>query len=184
MSEEMKIQVTHVTNYKLRTANSWADIVIDTPRPGAVQVLINSDYGSWSYFWGACGRDWKLFLSSLDRHYMASKFGCDREFDADRTLRNYRNAILTARRSDELDEERARECWDKIHGILEEAMDSRHFQSMVYDEQCFNWMYDTGPDYDTRINPQFDAFFDTFWTKFLGHISSSKPNADQSDGPF
>ena len=104
------IQKEEVTVYRLRqskTSDGWADITIDGSGK-QVRVSVSSDYGNWSYYWGACGNNYKSFLIGLDMHYVAGKTINDNYFDLERTLKGIRSEILEHRREEELTKDEAR----------------------------------------------------------------------------
>ena len=80
--------------YKLRhpTGLYWADITIDGGyNHGRISIV--SDFGNYSYYWAACGEDFKSFLSGRHIDYIAGKFGADRWFDAQATLAAFSDRI-------------------------------------------------------------------------------------------
>ena len=92
-TENMTIEKTTVECYRLRhSSGMWADITIDANKEtGRIQIA--SDYGSWQNYWGSCGKPFKLFLQSLDKYYVAGKFGASKWFDAVKTVAEYRAVI-------------------------------------------------------------------------------------------
>ncbi len=151
--------------YKIRTVNgAWADIVIDANgNTGRIQIA--SDFGSWDYYWGACGNPFKKFLTELDKHYAAGKFGEDRWFDLDDTIellndqiKDYTNDKLLII---ELKEE-----------IKELANTSCKEEFIVTAARCENVMDMTNhcPDLCTSISPSFEQFWNKLWPTLIEQL--------------
>lgn len=163
---EKKIEVTKTTVecYKIRADKewTWADINIDANgKTGRIQIA--SDYGDWQYYWGACGCDFKQFLSQLDIHYMAGKMGAGKCFDIDKTLQLYRENIaeVNPKNSAEL----FRQCDE-----MEDHGDKESFMIMLYSkEELFNF-FDGIPDMCYKIENGFQQFFDKIWPVLLAEF--------------
>ena len=91
-----KITKSTVEVYRFRAEEGayWADVTIDSP-PAAHygRISIASDFGSWNYYWGACGTPFKIFLAGCDQHYVAKNFGAASFFSAEATLKAYRQEV-------------------------------------------------------------------------------------------
>lgn len=160
--------------YKIRHESGmyWADITIDAKeRSGRIQIA--SDYGDYQYYWGACGLDFKSFLSKLDIYYTAGKMGASDWFDHDGTIRRFKVDVLEQRRSDSLTQEEARAIFDEI----EELKDYDHKEEFI--AECFrkdNLMtfYDYCPELMKDITPQFKRFWKDLWPILLSEFENEK----------
>src|SRR5665648_835244 len=96
--ENFTIEKTTVECYKIRHKSGmyWADITIDSLGKQG-RISISSDYGNYANFWGACGCEFKEFLTGLNLGYAAGKFGADRWFDLDATLKGYKRDLIEHR---------------------------------------------------------------------------------------
>ena len=95
------IERQEIIVYKLRnkdTSIGWADISLDG-NGSRCRVSVASDYGNWSYYWGACGTDYKKFLISLGMDYVASKTGNSQFFDLESTINLNKREIIDARKN-------------------------------------------------------------------------------------
>jgi len=78
-------------------------------------VAINSDYGTYGYWWSSTGRDdIREFLIQINSGYLLSKIAPEREYYGDETEKSIREYILKRRREQEYTKEQAREEWDRL----------------------------------------------------------------------
>jgi hypothetical protein len=155
--------------YKLRSNNSeyWADVAIDAKGKSG-RISIASDFGGWQYYWGACGCSFKEFLISLDIHYVAGKFGEGRWFDAEKTVKLYKELILQDRRREEITAEAARDMWTDLEGL--EDCNSESFYYEFTNSSALNEHFEDGPDYCYSVSPQFKAFWERVWPVFITEL--------------
>jgi hypothetical protein len=97
----------------------WGIILMDsTGFFGAV-----SDYGNYSYFWNAHGReDFRLFVAGLERSwdYAATKLGGyekNHVFDREATAKGIKKEVLSRRRNKSFTFEEAREEWEQADSL-------------------------------------------------------------------
>jgi hypothetical protein len=102
--------------YTIRAKEGFAWAIVTIAEDiGLLQVV--SDYGSWSYCWGASGlgRRFKEFLLGVGQDYLVRKFcGGEREYLPDETEKEIRREILRRRREGGLTREQAREARDAV----------------------------------------------------------------------
>jgi len=95
----------------------WADITVSSDG----FLNIQSDYGDFSYRWGAFGDDFKAFLIDCDNSYISKKIGRNYPdvFNAKKTEMAFKRDIIEARKNRIVTAEQAREAWDelKLYGI-------------------------------------------------------------------
>ncbi len=92
---------TIVECYKFRNpAGGYADITIDAIGTTG-RISIASDWGDYQYYWSACGKPFKEFLSQLGIDYLAGKFGANKFFDLDTTIRLYKEQVRENFRKDD-----------------------------------------------------------------------------------
>lgn len=80
----MKVSKSTAEVYHLREAGkqkTWADIYIHQTGEKSGAILIRSDFGEWSYYWGAMGSPLKKFLTGLNDSYFTGKLMHGRQYD-------------------------------------------------------------------------------------------------------
>lgn len=132
------IQKTLTETYSLRGQKClWAKINLDCGEE-SVNVMISSDYGEFSYYWGYCGTNPKKFLTTTDMHYTMKKLmgGTDNMYEPDFEARNsaFKKMIIEYRKEDRITKEQARSAWQKVLAIFEYCQNSND----VYYSECFN----------------------------------------------
>jgi hypothetical protein len=170
-NQNFKIEKTTVECYKIRHESGmyWADITIDVTSDRSGRISISSDYGNYANYWGACGRGFKQFLIDLNLEYTADKFGADRWFDLESTLKTYKNRVLEIRKEERMGADVAREIWTQIQE-LEDCSNISEFEARMWDKSKLMWMYDHCPDINYDITPQFKKFWKTVWPIFIDAI--------------
>jgi len=172
------IEKEQVIVYKLRkqnTSNGWADITVDG-NGSRCRVSISSDYGKWSYYWGACGSDYKKFLCGLGMDYVSSKFGEDRFFCLEETIKHIKNDVLEQRREDYITDKQARLFFDAAVK-LEDCSSQSEFE-YEYSHSDLTDFSDGYPDLIFRTSPLFKKFWETAWKAFTNQLQNElKPLA-------
>lgn len=161
MSKELTISKSTVENYKVINCGEYASISIDSQGDkGTIQIT--SSFGTWSYYWGACGIEFKKFLHGLDYHYAAGKFGEDRHFDLESTLDGFK--------------ERSKDYFTDGHDLhevkaeiksLQDISCKEEFISMVQNCNRIMEMENHCPDMCYVISPQFYHFWKKLWRPFV-----------------
>lgn len=172
---KLSITKNSVECYKIRhqSGSYWADITIDSKgTTGRLQIA--SDYGSWQYYWGACGCPFKEFLTQLDIGYVAGKFGESKWFDAEKTAAFYRQTIVKNRREGDLTGAEARAMYDEVKFIEEINNECEFYHAMQAD--CPNIMkyFNYCPDSITTISPSFRMFWDNIWQYFINELKKEE----------
>lgn len=137
------------------------------------RISIASDYGDWQNGWGSCGLSFKKFLGDLDIGYAAGKFGADRWFDSEGTLKQMKVDIIERRKwqgRDEDDKKLAREAWDEF-----KYLDGVSFETefcVVLERDCPNLMkfFEYSPNLYHDIHPLFRRFWKEAWPLFLEEL--------------
>jgi len=166
--EQKSFSLTKITVecYKIRQLGGllWADITVD-PSENSGRIQIASDYGSWEYYWGSCGEGFKKFLTGLDIHYAAGKFGEGRWFDQEATINGLKKSVK------EYDGTK-REKGVMVNEIasLEYCMNQNTFIHMAYDCKTLHKLWDSGPDIETGISPSFLNFWEKLWPVFIDEL--------------
>lgn len=111
------------TVYKMRKFKPktfcWADITIRSWKGGGA-IDAQSDYGSYSYQWGATGSDdIREFLVGLDYSYFMGKAHPSHGYETDweGTAEDLKRLILQDRRQAQMTAENARACFDAIDSL-------------------------------------------------------------------
>jgi hypothetical protein len=168
------IKKSKIQLYKLRqevTSDYWADITIDAyEKAGRIQIA--SDLGNWQYYWGSAGTSFKAFLTKLDIHYTAGKFGVGRFFDFQKTINLWKSEIIRNRKDETLSAKQSRTLFDEIKNVESEApVTEIVFQQYVYNNAVEYLKFtDYMPETVTGISPQFQKFWDTAWQAFVAEL--------------
>lgn len=133
------------------------------------RLSIASDLGDWQQGWGACGESFKSFLTHLDIGYVAGKFGADRWFDAERTIKNYRADVLESRRSG-LSKETARSIWNEIKTLAGGYQGKNEFAFALYETEYLFRYYNNCPEMYETISPHFHRFWKECWPPFIAEL--------------
>ncbi len=174
MKKDFIITKNNIECYKIRhsSATPWADINVDTHGKSG-RLSIASDYGNWSYYWGACGEPFKQFLEGLDKHYVARKFGCAHTLDMERTIQTIKREVVCSVRSGSTHVNTARVIWTELeypfriqeHDFFNNL--ERYCPALM---QTFN--YD--PPICYGISPLFLLFWDEIWRVFLDTLRAER----------
>jgi len=169
--QNFKIEKTTVECYKIRHESGmyWADITIDVTGDRSGRISISSDYGNYANYWGACGGGLKKFLTEINRGYAADKFGADKWFDLDETLKKYKEHVLFSRREQHIKAERARDIFNEIKE-LEGCSGESEFVSQMWNSIELMRFFDGCPEMERTTTPQFRKFWDTVWPIFINAI--------------
>ena len=171
----MEISKQQVEVYTIRTGNDWGQIALVISDP-TVNVMANSSYGKYAYFWGACGCHPKEFLCKINRGYALQKMYGNKYLvpDSDKYEEEIKKAIIEARRERDLEPGEARHAWGSMLGILYDygggdAM-AHELINHEYFEKVFG-SYDRLPS-ATMINPQCQGFWDKIWLPFVAELKT------------
>jgi hypothetical protein len=160
--------------YKIRhsTGKYWADITIDAKeQTGRIQIA--SDFGSYQNYWGACGCNFKDFLAKLDIEYAAGKFGANKHFDSEKTLKNFKASVLEYRRNGDMSKENARDIFNEIKE-LEEYIYENEFYINLNNSHALMRFFDWCPHLSYSIHPQFINFWKYIWPVLLQEFEKGK----------
>jgi hypothetical protein len=143
--------------YSAKDGWDWATVVLTDEGPGRGQVMINSSYGNWSYYWGAMGtRCIRSFLVGCDNGYLQSKLlGGRREvsgvFDEVATIARIKEVIA------ELPKEQAK----AERELLKDAdFDSEYTRGLWIDQTQIPEAWDL---FCSKPEPQSETFLTTLW---------------------
>jgi hypothetical protein len=153
----------------------WANITV-TP-DGFLDI--QSDYGSYSYYWHSFGENFKAFLSTCDHSYLIGKFGKGRtQLNPGATIARVKKDVIELRKNRTIDSGQARDLWNQAD-LLESndvnsfymEMDPRDFDSS---QVCLiRTVYDN--DYSSipivmEDDPATCAFMEKVWPHFIEEI--------------
>ncbi|NKI28242.1 hypothetical protein HCG49_16940 [Arenibacter sp. 6A1] len=131
------------------------------------RLSISSDYGSWSFYWGACGIPFKEFLIGLDKHYVAGKFGEDKYFDLEKTISSLKDRINEYATDSYEKKELKREL-----KTLKNSSNKEEFIRKMWNCDEILEMENNCPDLVETISPSFDNFWSKFWPIFINELKS------------
>ncbi len=170
--EKFSINKTSVELYKIRHESGfcWADITIDANGTTG-RISIASDYGSWQYYWGACGESFKKFLCGLDKSYIAGKFGADKWFDSEKTVAEYRRVIKENINDGYISKKKGIEALAELQ-CLEESSCKEEFCRHLEDCSEIMRLYDHCPSLVYDIEPSFENFWIKLWPILIEQLQS------------
>lgn len=173
MKTEYTITKSQVECYKLRHESGlyWADINVDAnENKGRIQIA--SDFGSYQYYWGACGCSFKEFLIKIGIDYAAAKFGEDKWFDFDETIKSYKKTLIQYRREENITTEDAREIYDEIKELEEECpYRENDFVVIIQGKEKLMKFFEWTPSLCYEISPQFKNFWNMVWPVFIEKLN-------------
>jgi len=162
-----------IEQYDVRVNGEYAIICID---PRGI-LLVESSYGSFNYWWGAAGSDFKQFLTELNPDYFFGKVRQgqqDHYFDRDETEKRIKERILEERRNKDISKDFARECWNDLHEDIREFYGDDKgtcnlFVSDLMDTYSLSKLFD---DYDsvpivTGFPRECHHFWENVWCPFI-----------------
>jgi hypothetical protein len=160
--------------YTLRGEQSlWAKINLEYGEK-SVNVMINSDYGSYAYYWGSTGENPKSFLCNISKHYTMLKFAGENIYEADwekRLERIYKEIEYKLKEKEITKEEAiiAKKEAKKIinYGTSEdiyfkEMMENEYLEKIFYDFEII-------PE-DIKIKSTVDMFWENIWIPFINEL--------------
>ncbi|MDO9304597.1 MAG: hypothetical protein Q7T77_04670 [Sulfuricurvum sp.] len=171
------IKKTLTETYSLRGEKClWAKINLDCGEE-SVNVMISSDYGEFSHYWGFYGMNPKAFLTTTDMHYTMKKLmsGVDNMYepDFDARLISFKKMIIEDRKEDRITKGQARSAWEKVLSIFEYCQNSND----VYYSECFNadelecilYDMDAIPECSKMKNSVIE-FWEDIWIPFISFL--------------
>ena len=169
--EKMKITKSTVECYKIRDLKEgWADITIDA-KDEYGRISIASDFGNWQYFWSHCGMPFKRFLTTVDKDYVARKFGAKGFLDVDSTIKNYKETLIESRRFG-MDKKKARKIYDEIKFLEKHWTGQTEFEIVISTLPNLMSYWDGMPEASKTYHPLFSRFWDEIWIEFVAHLKT------------
>jgi len=96
----------------------WAIVVMDST--GLFATV--SDYGNYAFLWTHHGHDdFRKFVMGLDADYVRCKLDSSTQLNVDKTIKAIRTYILTARREGSFEKDEARDEWERLEYVGDEA---------------------------------------------------------------
>lgn len=174
----MEITKKNIQVYQLRKfkeSNIWADIYLDENKDGSGGALtIRSDYGSWDYYWGSCGRTLKEFICGIGVDYLMNKLGSRSEFDYDRWKGAAQEQIKYALQEKNIDDEKHDGLMQELERLGREGFQSedslyvylRETNSELFSFFGDNESFPNGKDYPTGLK----LFVENIWKPFIQEL--------------
>ena len=147
------------------------------------QISIQSDYGSYSYWWSKNGRGTetlKEFLSRTNDGYVMDKFGYggkNDHFFSQKTVDRIKEEILRNRRNKQINKAQARKCYEEIEELDSDCNTSQELYSQLdrWADTTMELIYNNSP-YDipwvNDTHPHLQAFMKEVWPLFIGQIKT------------
>jgi hypothetical protein len=171
-TNNLTVTKTTVECYKIRHPQFWADINIDSlGNQGRIQIA--SAYGSWQFFWGACGKPFKKFLQGVDKYYVAGKFGSSKWFDAIKTVAEFKQVIEANINDGYLNTSDGADALEELDQ-LNDLSEREEFCRCLSDCDQIMRIYDHCPALIFGIDPQFEHFWTTVWPILLNEFKKEE----------
>jgi hypothetical protein len=129
-----------ISHFVVREGGEWASCYLRS-RPGCGELVMNTTYGVYGYYWGATGeRAFEDFLTQCDNDYLLSKF-CQGEHElyAEQTHKRMRAWVIEDRRSGALKKELARELWDWLEALGDGFNDIELARELEQDDEAYKF---------------------------------------------
>jgi hypothetical protein len=165
------IQKTLTETYSLKGEKClWAKINLDCGKQ-SVNVMITSDYGEFSHYWGSCGMNPKKFLTTIDMHYAMKKLmhGTDNlyEPDLDERLKSFKKLIIEKRLYNDITKHEARVAWNRIINIIGSCADEEYFHQCANSDEFEKIIFDWEMiPMDDKIKSMVVEFWEDIWLPF------------------
>jgi len=184
----MEITKKNIQVYQLRKfkeSNIWADIYLDENKDGSGGALaIRSDYGSWDYCWGSCGRPLKEFICGIDAGYLMGKLSSRNEFDYDRWKVAAQEQIKYALQEKNIDDEKHDGLMQELEGLGREGFqseDSLYVYLRETNSELFSFFgssenFPNGKDYPTGLK----LFIENIWKPFIQELKKEIEAGDET----
>lgn len=160
---------------KFKESNIWADICLDENSDGSGGALmIRSDYGSWDYYWGSCGRPLKEFICGIGIDYLMNKLGSRNEFDYDRWESEAKERIKYALQEKDIDNKKCDELMQELEDLSREGFRNedalyvylRESDKKLFSFFCDNESFPNGKDYPSGLK----LFIENIWKPFIQEL--------------
>lgn len=177
----MPVTKTVADRYTVRHAGEYAAIFVNEwSEPGEKsmrylgEIAINSSFGSWAYQWSACGMPFRAFLAQLDHGYLMGKLAGASAyvFDGEASMQSAFDQVLKARRQREIDRDEARDLWDALVDVQDDAASgSSLFVYLLSGIEDKHGILDE-PWYmvTQKENPQMAGFLRDLWPEFVAAL--------------
>ena len=168
--------VRHGGEYAAILLNEWTEPGEKYPRYLG-EIAINSSFGSWANQWSACGMPFRAFLAQLDTGYLMDKLAGASAyvFDGSASMSLAFGKVLKARRQREIDPNEARDLWDALIDVQDEAASGSslfiHLLSGIEDKHGIldePWYMVT----EKKENPQLAGFLRELWPEFIAALEA------------
>lgn len=172
----MKITKNIIEEYRFEENNNFAEFILK-PIDNTGTLIINSSFGTWSYYWGACGMKFKDFLISMqyDRDYLMSKLS-SKVFSLDLTISNIQYDIVKSNFTNDIKKTLLNELSVLVKNS---SYDGKDFM-INYNNYCHKIKYhiyqndypSSGADYPNDIK----NFYEIFWNEFIIFLMNENKN--------
>jgi hypothetical protein len=174
---ESSVTTSPAVCYTVRNGWAWANLYVrhgsakvgDQPRYW-VELSINSDYGSFGFYWSHIGGDWRKFLAGIDMHYAMNKMMGSRfmvPLTGYEAAAEARKIVLDGRRHREFDKREASVLWEAID-LADKDADATVFlrswddgsEGLFYGHELYSGGWN-------KVNPQAEGFWQEVWPHFV-----------------
>jgi len=161
--------------YQVRHNGSecWGDIALNCGEK-SVHVMIDSDFGSWSYYWSSCGMSPKEFLCKINFDYCMKKLTGSKHYinDPEQYPNEVRGRITQAQEAGWLTETEVKQALDEM--LEPEYSEGDLYFHYLYNHELFDKVFG---DYEClpsakKISPRCQDFWDHVWIPFIEQLKT------------
>jgi len=171
----IKFKKIYTETYKMSGSSClWASINLELYEK-AVNVMISSDYGNFSYFWGSTGKNPKKFLTKISKDYTMKKFLGENmyEIDLEACRKSIKEIIIEERKMLNISKDEAFEAWIELDNIMNNYSmnENQYFTEItrtdIFDKIFYDW--EAIPTH--RKNKSIvDLFWNDLWIPFTEEL--------------
>ncbi|HDR9105399.1 TPA: hypothetical protein QDB04_002240 [Burkholderia vietnamiensis] len=133
------------------------------------EILVNSSFGTFCYSWDNCAIPFKAFLLNISfESFMTKCLGSAfKRFDGLASLENVKRAILEIRREEGLSADDARDKWEELAMVSDEAQSCEYAFHHVLEDICTEDAIGNSTEFvATSPCPQARGFWHELWPHF------------------
>lgn len=145
------------------------------------EILVHSSFGTFCHTWNHCAVPFKQFLLSISfESFMMKCLGEEFEsFDGLASVASVKTAILESRREEGLSADDARNLWDELDLVSDEAQSCEYAFHHVLSDLCTEESIGASTEFVvTTPSNQAKGFWRELWPHFLAMLEA-EVNSDQ-----
>ena len=159
--------------YDIRNGSEWAHVAL-IMKDKSVNVMINSSFGAYGYYWSNTGKNPKSFLCSIDMNYGMEKLTGYNLYEQDISgyAEHVKQRIIEARIHGYIDSYNARKAWDEMLDIIEEGVTAEQILGELYMHRFFSDVFGDSESLPNckRVRIACESFWIKLWKPFTDEL--------------